>query len=175
MYKVKPVLFLIFICSFLSGFRPAEKDTINWISFETMQKEYAHNPKPIIIDLYTNWCGWCKVMDKNTYSNPNLVKYINEKYYAVKFNAESKESIYFNYKNYVYDEKNRINTLALYLTYGRLEFPHTILLSSPDAQPAPFSGYLKPAQMESPLKYFGERADEKETFVTFNKELKKAW
>ncbi len=83
MYKVKPLLILILVGSLFSGFRSAEKESINWISFETLQKEYALHPKPIIIDVYTDWCGWCKLMDKNTYQNAKLVKYINEKYYAV--------------------------------------------------------------------------------------------
>ncbi len=175
MNKVKSVLLFVLISFCFINVAVAQQESINWMSFEDMQKSYATAPKPIIIDLYTDWCGWCKVMDNNTYKNQKLVKYINEKYYAIKFNAESKNSVNFNGKLYNYDAKNRINSLALYLTYGRLEFPHTILIEAPYGQPAPFSGYLKPGQMESPLKFFGEKLYGKETFVEFNKKLKKEW
>ncbi len=55
------------------------------------------------MDVYTNWCGWCKVMDRKTYRINKLASYVNEHYYAVKFNAESKDSLVFNNKKYGYN------------------------------------------------------------------------
>lgn len=148
---------------------------INWISFDELELAYAANPKPILVDVYTDWCGWCKKMDKDTYQNTKLVNYVNDKYYAVKFNAESKDSVRFNGKTYLYDKRNKINELAIYLTFGRLEFPHTVFLSTLDGRPAPLSGYLKPADMEGPVKFFGELAYGKQTFPEFSKKMKKEW
>ena len=71
----------------LLSFNTSRKEKIKWLSLGELQTAYAKNPKPIIIDVYTSWCGWCKVMDKNTYSNDKVADYINEHYYAVKFNA----------------------------------------------------------------------------------------
>ena len=53
------------------------------------------NPKKIFMDVYTNWCGPCKLLEKNTFQNPDVSRYISENYYAVKFNAEGTEEIEF--------------------------------------------------------------------------------
>lgn len=174
MQKVKYFFILISIF-ILSTAHYATKEKINWITFAELEKAYAGNPKPVLIDVYTNWCGWCKVMDKQTYANEKVAKYINENYYAVKFNAESTDSISFAGKTYGYDVANRANQLAIYLLYGRLEFPSTVFLSAPGAQPAPLSGFLKPAEIEAPLKFFGNGAYKTQTFPEFIKVLKKDW
>ena len=60
---------------------------IKWISLE--DAVYLQEAAPnIIIDMYTNWCGPCKLLDRNTFANKDVVKYINDNFYAVKFNAE---------------------------------------------------------------------------------------
>jgi thioredoxin-related protein len=175
MQKVKGFFWIAVITtiSFSFGVRP--KEEINWLSFEQMQEAYAKNPKPILVDLYTNWCGWCKEMDRSTYKNPKVVAYINEHYYAVKFNAESKDSVVFNNKKFGYNPRYKTNEVALYLSFDRLEYPNTIFLASLDARPAPLAGFMKPKELEAPLKYFAERISEQQTFVEFHKKLKKEW
>jgi len=169
-------LFLILVLGIsVISFVPVVKEKINWISFAELEEAYARNPKPILIDLYTDWCGWCKVMDKNTYTNSKVAAYINENYYAVRYNAESMESVNFNKKIFNYNEEYKSNELALYFTFGRLEFPTTVFLSAIDARPAPLSGYLKPKDLEAPLKFFGQGAYTKQTFVDFEKSLKREW
>ncbi|MEO7263475.1 MAG: DUF255 domain-containing protein [Ferruginibacter sp.] len=171
----KALLFFILLNTVNYAFSPAVKEKINWISFEELQQQYEKNPKPIIIDLYTNWCGWCKEMDRTTYKHDKLATYINEHYYAVKYNAESKDSVFFNKIKYSFNKRVETNDLAMYLTFGRLEYPTTVFLASPDARPAPLSGYMKPKEMEAPLKYFVERTNFQETFIEFNKRMKKEW
>ena len=132
-------------------------------------------PRPILIDLYTEWCGWCRVMDRTTYTNEKVVSYINQHYYAVRYDAESRDSVIFNNKTFRYNQQYKTNGVALYLSFDRLEYPTPIFLSTIDARPAPLSGYMKPKEMEAPLKYFAERKTAQETFVEFNKKLKKEW
>lgn len=175
MHKVSRIAVLIFVIGIHVSFTLPEKEKIQWISFEALAEQYKLNPKPIIIDVYTTWCGWCKVMDNTTYANAELSQYVNEKYYAVKLNAETKSSIIFNGKKYNYNPNYRVNELTLYLTGGNLSFPHTVLLAGSDAQPAPLPGYLKPRQLEGPIKFYGERADSIGTFVSFNSKLHKKW
>lgn len=175
MQQVKGLFLIIFFGISVSSFAPVPKEKINWISIADLNEVYAKNPKPILVDLYTDWCGWCKVMDHNTYGNAKVAAYINEHYYAVKYNAESSDSLTFNNKIFKYNEEYRSNELALYLTFGRLEFPTTVFLSTINARPAPLSGYLKPKEMEAPLKFFGEGAHTKQTFVAFEKTLKREW
>ena len=69
---------------------------VNWITFEEAVKKSKAEKRPIFIDVYTDWCGWCKVMDKNTFNDPAVAKLLNEKFYAVKFDAEQKEDVVFD-------------------------------------------------------------------------------
>jgi len=175
MQKVRLFIMLLYISLLLVSFMPPGKEKIRWLSLTELQTAYAKQPKPIIIDVYTSWCGWCKVMDKETYSNDKVAAYINEHFYAVKFNAESRDSAVFNNKKYVFDPAYKANDLAVYLLNGRMGYPTTVLLSALDAQPAPLSGYLKPSELEAPVKYFGEGANKKQDFPTFMKGFAGTW
>ena len=172
MQKIKYSLVLIVLAAFALSFAFPGKEKINWITVSQLNTLYARNPKPIVIDLYTDWCGWCKHMDRTTYMNDKLATYINDNYYAVKYNAESKDSVTFNNQAFGYNKKYQTNDFAMYLTFGRLEYPTTVFLSTMNARPAPLSGYLKPKEMEAPLRYFVERKDETQSFVEFNKKMK---
>ncbi len=157
------------------SFSLKNKEKVNWITVKELNEQYAKNPKPILIDIYTDWCGWCKEMDRTTYTNEKLASYVNTKYYAVKFNAESRDILTFNGKQYKFNQQYKTNELAIYLTDGQLSYPTTVFMSGINTQPASLPGYMKPKQMEAPLKYFGERADKNETFVVFNKSMKAEW
>lgn len=174
MKKTAAFLFLAATVFFVS-FRPADKEKVNWITMAQLNELYAKDPKPVLIDIYTDWCGWCKEMDRTTYKNDKLASFINEHFYAVRFNAETQENINFNNKVYKYNAQYRTNELAIYLTAGRLAFPTTVFMNGTDAQPAPLAGYMKPRQMEGPLKYFSDKANQTDGFVAFNKKLHTEW
>lgn len=175
MQKVKYFLGCMVASLLLLSMINKPKEKVNWISFEQLQEMYAKEPRPIIVDLYTDWCGWCKVMDKNTYGNTKVAAFINEHYYAVKYNAESKDNVVFNGKTYAYNPQYKTNDLAIYLSSGQLEYPNSIFLSAINASPAPLAGYMKPKEFEAPLKYFSKGENQKMTFVEFNQQLKKDW
>lgn len=175
MLKVLKLLCLFSALSTLLSFTPQRKEKIKWLTLSELQTEYAQKNKPILIDVYTGWCGWCKVMDKETYSNNKVTAYINAHYYAVKFDAESTDSVSFANKKYGFNQAYNANDLAVYLLFGRMGYPTTVLLSSLEAQPAPLAGFLKPSEIEPPLKYFGEGLYKQKNFPNFMKEFTASW
>lgn len=175
MNKVLGFLLILTAPLLLVSFNDPKKEKINWLSIAELHAAYAKNPKPIIIDVYTDWCGWCKVMDRETYSNDKVADYINKNFYAVKYNAESTAQVEFANKKYNYNPAYRANDLAVYLLGGRLGYPTTVLLSTLDAQPAPLSGYLKPSELEAPVKYFGEGAYKNKDYPLYMKDFTSSW
>ena len=175
MQKVIRFLMVFIVAVSAFSFSDPGKVKVNWIGIKELNELYNKNPKPILLDVYTDWCGWCKEMDRTTYKNEKLVNYINEHYYAVRLNAESPDSILFNNKKYGYKARYKSNELAEYLLSGQMEFPTTVFLPTIDARPAPLSGYMTAREMEAPLKFFGEGFHKTQTFVEYNKAMKKEW
>lgn len=83
-------LSLLFIIVLLS-FSAKGQEQIQWLKFEEAIAANAQSPKMLLVDVYTDWCGWCKKMDKETFTDPKVIEYINSNFYAVKMNAENTE------------------------------------------------------------------------------------
>src|ERR1039457_1473955 len=73
---------------------PAQKE-IKWYTLQEALRLCAANPKKIFIDVYTDWCGWCKRMDAGTFKYPCIVELMNKYYYPVRFNAEIKDTFHY--------------------------------------------------------------------------------
>jgi len=133
---------------------------INWISINELEDVLKTNEKNIIIDIYTNWCGPCKLMEKNTFQNKYISKFINENYHAVKFNAEGNETVTFTekvFQNPNFDVK-RVNTRNATHEFTRFlgvsAYPTTIFLDKDMSLITPVRGYLIPKQLEIYLELF---------------------
>ncbi|WP_339926059.1 DUF255 domain-containing protein [uncultured Cyclobacterium sp.] len=87
---MKKVIGLIVLLVFVQQLSKAQ-NSIEWHSFEEVIEKTAEEPKMILVDVYTDWCGWCKKMDKNTFTDPKVIAYVNENFYAVKLNAEDRK------------------------------------------------------------------------------------
>jgi thioredoxin-related protein len=84
---------LLFAITFI-GF--AQAPSINWVTLDqalAMQKKSGKKAKPIFMDVYTEWCGPCKLLDKTTFVDSEVIEKINNNYIAVKFNGEGSEEI----------------------------------------------------------------------------------
>lgn len=174
----KKSVFILFACFFLFSYakdRPTAIEKINWLSIEEAQLKVKTDPKPVLIDLYTNWCYWCKVMDKKTYNNTKVIAYINEHFYAVKLNAETKETVEWGNKDYQYNSQNKVNDFTLYVTNGQLGFPTTVIFPEIQKDPAAIPGFMQPREIETVLKYFGEESYRTQNFKEFSANFKATW
>ena len=172
------VILALITCFFVVSFtriNDAGKEKINWLTIEEANAKLKVESKPVIIDLYTNWCYWCKVMDKKTYNNSNVISYINENFYAVKLNAESKDTVRWANKNFIYNPHNKVNDFALFATRGQLAFPNTIIFGDSNQEPASIPGFMEPKEIEVILKYFGEKVYRTKNFNEYSKKFKSTW
>lgn len=78
----------------------AQEQEIKWISFEKLEDSLNVKPKKVFISFYADWCTYCKKMEKVAYRDPNVVSILNSEYYAVKMNAESKDTLVFEGKKF---------------------------------------------------------------------------
>ena len=82
------VLFILACVGFYSK-GLAQESKVKWYTFEEAVELNKAEQRKIFIDVYTDWCGWCKKMDATTFNSPEIAKILNEEYYAVKFDAET--------------------------------------------------------------------------------------
>lgn len=135
--------------------RGKEKNEINWVSFEEAVKLNSKKPKKIVIDVYTDWCGWCKKMDKSTFSDPDVVKYVNENYYAVKLDAEGKTPITYKGQTFNFKPEYKSHELAVALLQGKMSYPTTVYLDEKMNLIQAVPGYMDASTFEQVVSYFG--------------------
>lgn len=105
--------------------QPEKKEVINWLTIEEALAKSRLKKMKIMMFIYTDWCEWCKKMEITTLADENIATYINNNYYPVKFNAETREYITFNEKEYSFREMKPkgMHSLAIEVMNGRINFP----------------------------------------------------
>ena len=73
---------------------------IKWMTMDEALAAQKKKPKAIFVDVYTDWCGPCKMLDKNTFQTKEVADFINKNYYPVKFNAEGDSKVTYKGKTY---------------------------------------------------------------------------
>ena len=148
----------------------APKNKIQWL---TIEQAYARNqtePRKFMIDVYTDWCGWCKVMDKNTFTNQKVIDYVNQKYYAVKFDAEQTADVTLGTKSYQYQPQSKAHGLAINLLNGQMSYPNIVFLDEKMGMIQPVAGYQEPQAFHKIIAFFGGNYHQKEQFEQFSKQ-----
>lgn len=146
--------------SFSAPYQPiSEKpfnEDIEWLSWEEVSQRASNEKRKIMVDLYTDWCGWCKKMDAATFEQDYISSFINKNYYAVKFNAEMKEDVVFKGKTYSFVARGQrgYHELASEITRGRLGYPTVVFLDEDMEVIQALPGFRGPEEFEKILTYF---------------------
>ncbi len=150
---------------------------IKWISFNELANYQQQEKRPVLIDVYTDWCGWCKKLDVTTYADPNIINYVNQSFYAIKFDAETHDTItylgikYFN-KNAA---KKSTHDLAVHLMGNNLSYPTSIFLNKESNPALVVPGYQESNDMAPFLVYFAENLQNTANINDFNADFHKAF
>ena len=146
---------------------------VTWITFEEAVLKSKDNPKPIFIDVYTDWCGWCKKMDAATFNDPKVAEVLQNEFYPVKFNAEQKESILFNDYTFKFVANGRrgYNELAAALLDGKLSYPSVVFLNEKMERITILAGYRGPDDFYPIVKFIGSGTYKTQTFEEYMQDM----
>jgi thioredoxin-related protein len=132
---------------------------LKWYTWEEAVALNKTKPKKIFVDVYTDWCGWCKRMDKSTFVDEKVAAYLAANYYPVKLNAEQKGEIQFNGETFKFVETGNgkgIHTLAYALLDGKMSYPSMVYLNENYERIMISPGYKEAQDMLKELKFASE-------------------
>lgn len=159
---MRTLLIAIIVSFSLNTSSFAQDEKIHWMTVEEVTEAMKKEPRKVMMDVYTTWCGPCKMMMANTFTNPNLIKYVNEHYYAVKLNAESPDPITYKGKEFInpdYDPnrrgRNGVHQLSRALKVNA--YPTIVYFDEEFNIITANSGYKQPRQIEVLLTFFNEK------------------
>jgi len=132
---------------------------LKWYTWEEAAALQQTQPRKIIVDVYTDWCGWCKKMDKGAFVDPEVEAYLLEHFYPVKLNAEQKEAIQFSGETFVYQAdagRRGVHTLAYALLNGAMSYPSLVYLNEKFERIMISPGYKEAPDLLKELKFTAE-------------------
>jgi thioredoxin-related protein len=149
--------FLLILISFFTVVAGCSQ-TIKWHTFTEALELNKIEPRKIVVDVYTDWCGWCKVMEKNTYNNKIIAEYLSKKFYIVRLDAEQKEDVKIGNKTYKFVAQGRrgYHELAAVLLQGNMVYPSVVFLDEKVRIIQSFQGYIRAKPFDQIIKFIGE-------------------
>ena len=137
------------------------QDQIKWMTMNEALAAQKVKPKKIIMDAYTSWCGPCKLMDRNTFTNKDVIAYINTHYYAVKFDAEGTEQVtyqdtQYSNPNHQADKRGRNSQHDFARALKINGYPSLVFFKEDSGLIQPIVGYHPPQNLEIYLKIFAK-------------------
>jgi len=150
------------------------QNKVKWVSWDDAMEANKTNKKKFVVDIYTDWCGWCKKMDKATFQQDHIARYINKNFYAIKFDAEMKEDIVFNGQTYRFVKNGRkgYHELALAITQGKLSYPTVVFLDEDLSVIQPIPGFQDAKMFEQIMTYFSDDHYKNTPWATYTRSYK---
>ena len=149
---------------------------VTWLSWSEAAELATTDktPKKIFVDVYTDWCGWCKKMDKDTFQNAEVAAYMEANFYMVKLDGEGKEEIEYKGKTFKFvpSGRNGYHEFAAALMNGKMSYPTTVFLDEEMNMLSPVPGYQKPEPFLNIAKYFGDNIYKDKDWKTYTSESK---
>jgi len=148
---------------------------IEWLTWDEAIAKNEKNPKKIFIDVYTDWCGWCKRMDATTFKDKKIVNYMNEHFYSVKFDAEMKEDIVFKDHTFKFINSGRrgYHQLAAALLENKMSYPSFVAMDEKVDRITIIPGYNDAEGMLPILQFIGDENYKTMSYQEYAKTLKK--
>jgi len=152
------------------------QEEIKWYSIEEAVRLASDDPRVLVIDVYTDWCGWCKRMDATTFSDPSIAATMNNHFYPVKLNAEGKEDIVIGDKTFKFVDNGRrgYHEIAAVVTKGRLSYPTISYVDDQGRVLEAAPGYKTADQFKVYLDYYSGDAYKTKTFQEFAESFSEA-
>jgi len=152
----------------------SQENAVKWYTIEEALELNKIQERKIFIDVYTDWCGWCKKMEATTFTHPAIAKILNEDFYAVRFDAETNDTINFAGQKFI-NEGNRSRSphqLAVALLQGKMSYPSIAYLNEQNQLLTAVPGYYTADRLEPLLKFFVEDAFKSISFEEYQKTFK---
>ena len=143
---------------------------IEWLSWDEAMARNETEPRKILIDVYTDWCGWCKKMDKTTFRDSKVAAYVSENFYAVKFDAEQHDKIEFQGTTFEFNAeagRRGAHTLAIALLDGKMSYPSIVYLDEQQRRISISPGFKQAAGYVKELEFIGGEHYRKQTYREF--------
>ncbi|MDY0077135.1 MAG: DUF255 domain-containing protein [Bacteroidales bacterium] len=171
---MKSIFLLLLVMGAIGGVQ-AQNKAIQWLDFETAIEKQQENPKKIFIDMYTDWCGWCKKMDKETFAHPDIAAYMQDHFYMVKFDAERSDTVTFMNRSFVNKNPGKSRSsheLAQALLKGKMSYPSYVFMNEDLKIISVVPGFFPPKSFEPVINYFGSGAYESQDWEKYSTSFK---
>ncbi len=145
---------------------------IEWLSWEEAITRHKKEPRKILVDVYTDWCGWCKRMDKTTFVDPIVAKYVSKNFYAVKLNAEQKGDIVYSGHTFKFMPnagRRGAHELAASLLEKRMSYPSIVYLDESQKRISISPGFKAAKDFITELQFIREGHYRTKTYQEFVK------